>query len=237
MGNKLSTPMTPFDELVSSPELQIIKALIPYLSESAQKTIGACCKFLELQRTIRLFTSQKSSLHAQMLPEDNGSLTSPGILEVIRPYLDPEKQGIIDMIINMKSMLEMAEMMKGTMDGSSLNPMDLAASMLSPEQQEMLREYSDIFTGEHGNAGTSGEQTQDDPQQNNSLKAHVPDAQPAADAPDASIGPDSQKEQFEQAEPNETWNSTFSITDDYNNMKKGDEQNERMDEQSCHGEH
>ena len=47
--------MTPFDELVTSPTLQIMKLLIPYTPFSGRRMLASFIKFIELQRTIRLF--------------------------------------------------------------------------------------------------------------------------------------------------------------------------------------
>lgn len=229
MGNKSSMPMTPFDELITSPELQIMKALIPYMSGSAQKTTAACCKFLELRRTVSLFQSRKNGIHAQMFQEEDGSFSSfPDILEIIRPYLGSREQDMLDMIINMKSMMEMAEMMKGTMENgdASFNPMDLAASMLSPEQQEMFREYTDIFSGEQEPPGTPDKQAQNDLQQAVPPKAKNPNSKPEADDQKNYADPDAQGKYFEQDIQNKVWESPSEITTAHNNIIKGDEKNE-----------
>ena len=76
MENKSSMPMTPFDEMITSPELQIMKALIPYMSGSAQKTTAACCKFLELRRTFHLFQGRRNGIHAQMFHDEDGAFSS-----------------------------------------------------------------------------------------------------------------------------------------------------------------
>ncbi|HIY61961.1 MAG TPA: hypothetical protein H9730_00450 [Candidatus Mediterraneibacter stercoripullorum] len=171
MENKSSMPMTPFDEMITSPELQIMKALIPYMSGSAQKTTAACCKFLELRRTFHLFQGRRNGIHAQMFHDEDGAFSSfPDILEIIKPYLGSREQDMLDMIINMKSMMEMAEIMKETMGNSNgpSNPMDLAAAMLTPEQQEVFREYSDIFSGEQNSSANAGEPLQGSPHQDGS---------------------------------------------------------------------
>ena len=41
--------MTPFDELVTTPELQIIKLLIPYAPASGRQTLAGLVKFMELR--------------------------------------------------------------------------------------------------------------------------------------------------------------------------------------------
>ena len=61
--------MTPFDELVTTPELQIIKLLIPYAPASGRQTLAGLVKFMELRETLRLFRGRSGGLQAQMIPE------------------------------------------------------------------------------------------------------------------------------------------------------------------------
>ena len=53
--------MTPFDELVSSPQLQMIKLLLPYVPVSRRRLLAALVKFLELRRTVRVFNGPAAS--------------------------------------------------------------------------------------------------------------------------------------------------------------------------------
>ena len=42
MDKNLPGPMTPFDDLITSPELQIMKLLIPYAPASKRQMLAAC---------------------------------------------------------------------------------------------------------------------------------------------------------------------------------------------------
>ena len=57
---------------------------------------------------------------------------------------------MLDMIINLKEIMETAEMMKESADYSSgeegFSPMDLVMGMLTPEQQETFRMYNAMFS-------------------------------------------------------------------------------------------
>ena len=48
-------PMTPFDILVTSSELQMMKLLLPYIPDFYQRFLAFFIKFSELQNTIRYF--------------------------------------------------------------------------------------------------------------------------------------------------------------------------------------
>ena len=58
--------MTPFDDLVTSPELQIMKLLIPYAPASGRKMLAACVKIMELRETLHIFSGKKGAVRAQM---------------------------------------------------------------------------------------------------------------------------------------------------------------------------
>ena len=58
---------------------------------------------------------------------------------------------MLDMIINIREMMSVMEMMqtaqeKSEGNSSDFDPMELLTGMLPPEQQEMFRMYSDIFS-------------------------------------------------------------------------------------------
>mgnify|MGYP005772820033 FL=1 len=140
--------MTPFDELVTSPELQIMKLLIPYAPASSRQMLAACVKVMELKSALRIFGSGRGVIKAQTLREEEHP--SPlDLLNSFRPYLSSREAAALDMVANLREMMSVMEMMQNTSsseeEGSSLDPMDLLSGMLSPEQQEMFHMYSDMF--------------------------------------------------------------------------------------------
>lgn len=140
--------MTPFDELVTTPELQMIKLLIPYAPVSERRVLAGMVKFIELRETFRLFRTH-GGLQAQTIPEDNPhSLVD--MLNSFRPYLKPREASMLDMIMNIREMMSVMEMMQTSQENaegnsSAFDPMELLTGMLAPEQQEMFRMYSDMF--------------------------------------------------------------------------------------------
>lgn len=152
MDNNSPGPMTPFDELVSSPQLQIMKLMIPYAPARGRRALAACVKFMELRETLRIFSNSGGGIRAQMIGDEE-PFTPLDILNSFRPYLRPREAAALDMIINIKEMMSVMEMMQSTPspegsgeESTAFDPMDLLAGMLSPEQQEMFRMYSEIFS-------------------------------------------------------------------------------------------
>lgn len=148
MEKKPPEPMTPFDELVTSPALQAVKLLIPYTPASGRQMLAAFVKMQELRQALSLFSGKQSSIRAQALNETSSSLFD--ILTSLKPYLSRKDAEMLDMIINLKGIMETAEMMKETSSFSGeeggFSPMDLVMGMLTPEQQETFRMYNAMFS-------------------------------------------------------------------------------------------
>ena len=49
MEQKKTIPMTPFDSLISSEQLQMMKLMLPYMPPGTQKFFAFYIKFLELR--------------------------------------------------------------------------------------------------------------------------------------------------------------------------------------------
>ena len=149
MDKNLPGPMTPFDDLITSPELQIMKLLIPYAPASKRQMLAACVKIMELRETIRIFSGGRGAARAQTLRDEENP--SPiDLLNSFRPYLKPREISTLDMILNLREMMSVMEMMQSVSSSESgdtgMNPMDLLSGILSPEQQEMFHIYSDMFS-------------------------------------------------------------------------------------------
>lgn len=148
MEKKPPEPMTPFDELVTSPVLQAVKLLIPYTPASGRQMLAAFVKMQELRQALYLFNGRQSSIRAQALDKTPSSLFD--ILTSLKPYLSRRDAEMLDMIINLKEIMETAEMMKETSSYSNgeegFSPMDLVMGMLTPEQQETFRMYNAMFS-------------------------------------------------------------------------------------------
>ena len=183
MDKNLPGPMTPFDELVTSPELQIMKLIIPYAPASGRQMLAACVKVMELRETIRIFSGSRGVIRAQMLGDEEHS--SPiDILNSFRPYLKPRESAALDMVINLKEMMSVMEMMQNSGSsedgGPALDPMDILSGMLSPEQQEMFHMYSDMFSQaeDHDQKGDSTDGRMDEQPGNEEYRSGETGADP-----------------------------------------------------------
>lgn len=144
MEEKTTDKMTPFDRLISSKDLQLMKLIIPYTPPANQHMLAILVKFLELNRTIKIFHQSRQNIHTQTFEK---SFSSPlDIVDEIRPYLSEAERTSIDSILNVFNMMQMLETMEkisGTEE--TFNPMDMVKEMLTPEQQTMFEMYNTMF--------------------------------------------------------------------------------------------
>lgn len=97
-------PMTPFDILTSSTQLQMMKLMLPYTPPGIQKMLAFYIKFLELQKTAEYFGLFGSAPSRDTFSKSSASVAE--ILEDLKPYLGKDGD-TIDMILSAMSMMDM----------------------------------------------------------------------------------------------------------------------------------
>ena len=145
MNPKNKIPKTPFDCLISSTRLDIMKLLLPYIDNSFQYQMALYVKILELQETIKLFSHPSKDIHAFHM-NDLHTEEPLDIFSVIQPYLPPENQEMFHNISNMMHMMEIMNQMQAASgsDGDT-NSFDMLKSMLTPEQQAQFEAMNQLF--------------------------------------------------------------------------------------------
>ncbi|MEF9839711.1 MAG: hypothetical protein RR275_07850 [Lachnospiraceae bacterium] len=150
MDNKHISLMTPFDSLISTKSLRMMKLILPYTSPSNQRMLAVYVKFMELQKTMDFFKDFGNDLCACSL-DSHKELSTLDMLEEMRPYLDEEEGGAINNMINMMNMMELVKSCQSMYtaddinDSSTLEPMALMKNFLTPEQQTMFDTYNTMF--------------------------------------------------------------------------------------------
>lgn len=98
-------PMTPFDEIVTTQKLQMMKLLLPYFPISFRKTFAFYIKFVELQNTLHHF-----SHITHYFPSAN-QVPPSDILEEMRPYMNPKDFNSIESVLSILNIMEMMQAM------------------------------------------------------------------------------------------------------------------------------
>lgn len=140
---------TPFDELISNQNLQMLKLIIPYTPPETQRFLAVYVKFSELQYTMDFFQNFKKELHTQDF--EKKAFSPLDMIQEIRPYLPEQLSETFDTVLNMINMMELFETVQempgfGEDTDSGFNPMSMMKNMLPPEQQGMFDMYSTMLS-------------------------------------------------------------------------------------------
>ena len=121
MDKRTPLPMTPFDTLTSSGELQMLKLLLPYTPPATQRMLAFFIRFTELQNTIRYFGIFSRGPERKEFQSTPPSFTE--MLEELKPYMG-ENEGAVDSILSAMSMMEVMK----DMDLSGMSSPDPSAA-------------------------------------------------------------------------------------------------------------
>lgn len=148
MAGKPSKPITPFDKSVTPSYLYKWKLFLAFLPPSIQRFLAVYIKFTEFRYTMDYFRG---------LPFHAFSFQS---ISELAPYMDENER---DMMNQMTSVMQMAEMMAMAQAGSTAgdpgasgpaSPVDLMKAMMSGEDMEMFQNYMELFDEELSASGT-----------------------------------------------------------------------------------
>ena len=129
--------MTPVDLAAGGEQLQLLKALVPYLAAGMQKPFVLLIKCMEIQN-LAAFFSRPPVLSAQTADTSGKAYGFSEILSGISPYLPRQQRELFSQI---QPLLEMLQ---------------LFSSMLSPEQQAIFSIFSQPGS-EKGDSETDGQ--------------------------------------------------------------------------------
>lgn len=157
--------MTEFDMKFQGGNLQIIKAILPFIDINQQRILAVYIKFLEFSNTLNYFNNGRHDVGICNTVHDKKSPLE--MLNCIKEYCNKSQRESLEMIINYFNIMEMFQTYKDMMGNSDIfsfhndneepnenynansdyhfNPMDMMKTMLTPEQQSMFETYSALF--------------------------------------------------------------------------------------------
>jgi len=104
-GETKGIQLTDFDYLMADPQMQMIKAAIPYFQIPQQRILSMMIKIRELNRTRELF--EDGEVSAMGINPNAPSQISPlEILQAMKPYAGPRERDMIDMMENIQLMMQ-----------------------------------------------------------------------------------------------------------------------------------
>lgn len=90
---------TDFDYLVGEPQLQMMKAALPFMQVPTQRSLSLVVKMIELQKTAELFQNDEPSVLGAC-SADSPPPSPLEMLEAIKPYGGASEQEFIDVVMN-----------------------------------------------------------------------------------------------------------------------------------------
>ncbi len=97
--------LTEFDYQLADPNLQMIKAAIPYIPAPQQRVISLLIRIQEMRRTIEMFSGNEVSAMG-LHPAGNHTSSPTEMLQAMKPYAGPRERDFIEMLENIQIMLQ-----------------------------------------------------------------------------------------------------------------------------------
>lgn len=97
--------LTPLDQIANQNHLQLIKAALPYIQASSQKTLSVMIKMMELQNILRFYSQSSAAIHACNTESEHSGILD--MLTEMRTYCEGEEQKLLDQWIQIASALEL----------------------------------------------------------------------------------------------------------------------------------
>ncbi len=143
-------PLTEFDMVTSGTYLQMMKAYIPFVSLSEQRTLSLMIRIMELINTISFYKNLTAPS-----PLSRSCHDQQFIISEIARYCSKKDREILDMMNNMSNMSELYKMYQqmSSPDSSEAETSGKAPrsdpgfikNMMTPQQQEMYESYMSML--------------------------------------------------------------------------------------------
>ena len=134
-------PITAFDTLYTSNQIQMLKIVLPYMQEQMQRFIAIYIKFSELMIALRF----AKSINEGTLPTRKEADIST-LLKYLSPYLSDSEKEMMNqfssMQENMEQFKQMSTMMQ-IMNDMGGSPEDALQGFLSEEQMAMFKMFQE----------------------------------------------------------------------------------------------
>lgn len=145
-----STPITSFDTMSFSNNLQILKTIFPYVPPASQKLLSSYIKVSELSNALRVCNSRNSASLSAC--SDDKEKTPVELLSEIKNYCTKKEQENIDMALNFfnafqmyQTFMEAERKTENTEGNKKSSILDVFKNMLTPEQQSAFDNYQLLF--------------------------------------------------------------------------------------------
>ena len=136
MNQESLPPLTPLDVIAAKNELQIMKALVPYLPHGRQKSFAVLIKLMEIQNLLDFFGSEPDLTACGMVEP---AADPAEILREAAAYAFPSDRERLSQGIQIFEVMQMMQAM-----GSGMDTEELLQNFLTPEQRKMFEAYQNL---------------------------------------------------------------------------------------------
>ena len=91
--------LTPYDEMLQTRDVQILKSIIPFVDFNAQRQIAMLIQCMEFRQIKTIFSKKENTLSICSIPD--GTDKRSALLAAVRKYCSPREQETIDTIITL----------------------------------------------------------------------------------------------------------------------------------------
>ena len=96
--------ITEYDGLVQSRELQMLKAMLPFVQTKSQMPLAILIQTMEFQQTIRYFKDNANTLSAFSI--NNEGERRNAMLQTLKKFCTPKERETIDTLLNIMCVME-----------------------------------------------------------------------------------------------------------------------------------
>lgn len=133
--------LTEFDIATTNQEIQMLKAFIPFVEPSSQRTLALCIRLFELISTLDFYNHLEEDC-----PLNRKTKDKKAIFNEIKKYCPKENMEMFEMMSNMDNISEYLKMYQAMSTPSKENSQsDVLKNFLTPEQQKMYESYKDML--------------------------------------------------------------------------------------------
>ena len=100
--------ITEYDSLVQTRELQMLKAMLPFVHTRSQMPLAILIQSMEFKNTIRNFQNTANSLSAFSI--NNETDRRSAMLQTLKKFCTPKEQETIDTLLNIMCIMENQEL-------------------------------------------------------------------------------------------------------------------------------
>lgn len=144
----MDSSLTDFDSLTFSHSLQMLKAALPYMDNHEQKTFTIFIKIFELRNALSLLQKEDNQLSACSESADKNQIIN--MLNHIREFANDKEKEFIDLFINFNQAFQLFSSYRAAApegEAEPFNMFEMLKNLLTPEQQEAMNGYSQLFSG------------------------------------------------------------------------------------------